>query len=54
MFCYQCEQTAKGTGCTTAGVCGKSHEVASLLKATARQVEISERIGEWLEGRSST
>jgi hypothetical protein len=30
------------------------HEVASLLKATARQVEISERIGEWLEGRSST
>jgi hydroxylamine reductase len=30
MFCYQCEQTAKGEGCTTVGVCGKSHEVASL------------------------
>ncbi len=24
MFCYQCEQTAKGTGCTAFGVCGKS------------------------------
>ena len=23
MFCYQCEQTAKGIGCTVAGVCGK-------------------------------
>jgi len=23
MFCYQCEQTAKGTGCTVQGVCGK-------------------------------
>ncbi|MEA4880742.1 MAG: hydroxylamine reductase [Synergistaceae bacterium] len=30
MFCYQCEQTAKGTGCTAYGVCGKSPEVASL------------------------
>lgn len=24
MFCYQCEQTAKGIGCTMAGVCGKN------------------------------
>ena len=30
MFCYQCEQTAKGTGCTIQGVCGKSPEVAVL------------------------
>jgi hydroxylamine reductase len=30
MFCYQCEQTAKGTGCTAFGVCGKSPEVADL------------------------
>ena len=30
MFCYQCEQTAKGTGCTKAGVCGKAPEVAAL------------------------
>jgi hydroxylamine reductase len=30
MFCYQCEQTAKGEGCTVAGVCGKSPDVAAL------------------------
>ncbi len=30
MFCYQCEQTAKGTGCTVIGVCGKQADVASL------------------------
>jgi hydroxylamine reductase len=30
MFCYQCEQTARGTGCTTAGVCGKDAETATL------------------------
>ncbi|MHA1216034.1 MAG: hydroxylamine reductase [Candidatus Thorarchaeota archaeon] len=30
MFCYQCEQTAGGTGCTKYGVCGKSPEVATL------------------------
>jgi hydroxylamine reductase len=30
MFCYQCEQTARGTGCTKFGVCGKSPEVAAL------------------------
>lgn len=29
MFCYQCEQTALGTGCTCGGVCGKSPETAS-------------------------
>ncbi|MGD9638337.1 MAG: hydroxylamine reductase [Alphaproteobacteria bacterium] len=30
MFCYQCEQTAKGTACTIKGVCGKTPEVAIL------------------------
>lgn len=30
MFCNQCEQTAKGTGCTTVGVCGKKEDVAAL------------------------
>jgi hydroxylamine reductase len=30
MFCYQCEQTAKGTGCTSFGVCGKDPEVSAL------------------------
>lgn len=30
MFCYQCEQTAKGEGCTKIGVCGKQSDVAAL------------------------
>jgi hydroxylamine reductase len=30
MFCYQCEQTAKGTGCTAHGVCGKDPETSVL------------------------
>jgi hydroxylamine reductase len=30
MFCYQCEQTAKGEGCTKIGVCGKPSDVAAL------------------------
>jgi hydroxylamine reductase len=30
MYCRQCEQTAKGTGCTTMGVCGKDPETAAL------------------------
>jgi hydroxylamine reductase len=30
MFCYQCEQTAKGTGCTAQGVCGKDPAAAAL------------------------
>lgn len=30
MFCYQCEQTAKGQGCTVKGVCGKDETTANL------------------------
>ena len=30
MFCYQCEQTAGGTGCTVRGVCGKDADIQSL------------------------
>ena len=30
MFCFQCEQTAKGEVCTVSGVCGKNAEVANL------------------------
>ena len=30
MFCYQCQETAKGEGCTIKGVCGKTPEVAGL------------------------
>lgn len=30
MFCYQCQETAKGAGCTIKGVCGKTEDVANL------------------------
>ena len=30
MFCFQCEQTSNGTGCTATGVCGKDPEAAAL------------------------
>ena len=30
MFCYQCQETAKGTGCEVRGVCGKTEDVAKL------------------------
>ncbi|MCL1982350.1 MAG: hydroxylamine reductase [Clostridiales bacterium] len=33
MFCFQCEQTAKGTACTSGGVCGKKAETANLQDA---------------------
>jgi hydroxylamine reductase len=56
MFCYQCEQAAKGEGCTVLGVCGKNPEVAalqdlliyslqglSLVAVEGRKVGISDR-----------
>ncbi|MFH0968872.1 MAG: hydroxylamine reductase [Methanobacteriota archaeon] len=30
MFCYQCEETARGTGCTVKGVCGKEDHTAGV------------------------
>jgi len=30
MFCYQCQETAKGTGCTMRGVCGKTEDIARI------------------------
>jgi hydroxylamine reductase len=30
MFCFQCQETSKGTGCTVRGVCGKTEDVAKL------------------------
>ena len=30
MFCYQCEQSAKGAGCTVKGVCGKEETTSAL------------------------
>jgi len=42
MFCYQCEQTCAGTGCTVAGVCGKTADTAELQDLT---VYLAEGIG---------
>ncbi|MBM6839030.1 hydroxylamine reductase, partial [Clostridium saudiense] len=39
MFCYQCEQTAGGKGCTKLGVCGKTPEVAALQDLLVYQVK---------------
>jgi len=30
MFCFQCQEAAKGTGCTIKGVCGKTDDVANM------------------------
>jgi len=51
MFCLQCEQTAKGTGCTVVGVCGKKPEIAALqdlLLHALKDLSLAAR-----EGRSS-
>ncbi|MBT3182261.1 MAG: hydroxylamine reductase [Deltaproteobacteria bacterium] len=39
MFCYQCEQTAKGTGCTSHGVCGKDPNVSAMIDLTVHAVK---------------
>ncbi|MCL1926317.1 MAG: hydroxylamine reductase [Syntrophorhabdaceae bacterium] len=42
MFCFQCEETAKGTGCTVNGVCGKKADVANLQdKLTGELIELA-------------
>lgn len=43
MFCYQCQETAKGTGCDLVGVCGKTPEVSNiqdLLLFVARGIAV--------------
>ena len=39
MFCYQCEQTAGGKGCTKMGVCGKTPEIAALQDLLIYQIK---------------
>ena len=44
MFCYQCEQTAKCTGCTAFGVCGKDPDTATLqdlLVDVCKQISVA-------------
>ena len=52
MFCFQCEQTSKGTGCTAVGVCGKQPDVAVLqdllvytLKGIAYWADLARGLG---------
>ncbi len=46
MFCFQCEQTAKGTGCDRYGVCGKDPETAAMQDLL---VYVSKGIAMWAE-----
>ncbi|MEN6338483.1 MAG: hydroxylamine reductase [Phycisphaerales bacterium] len=50
MYCIQCEQTAKGTGCTSVGVCGKDPQTAALqdllIYATKDIARYAHRAGE--------
>ncbi len=39
MFCYQCEQTVGGKGCTKMGVCGKTPEIAALQDLLIYQIK---------------
>ena len=42
MFCFQCEQTAGGKGCTKIGVCGKKPDVANLQdEMTAKLITLA-------------
>ncbi|MFK5953812.1 MAG: hydroxylamine reductase [Desulfobacterium sp.] len=52
MFCYQCEQTMGGKGCTKVGMCGKTAEVATLqdllihtLKGLALSAQAGRKVG---------
>ena len=47
MFCYQCEQTANGKGCTKMGVCGKTPEIAGLQDLLIYQIRASAAMARW-------
>ena len=54
MFCFQCEQTAKGTGCMTNGVCGKSSDSAHLQDAlTGEMIGLAQVSGGVSPGKSA-
>ena len=40
MFCRQCQETCKNTGCTLAGMCGKNAESSNLMDELVRQLKI--------------
>ena len=39
MFCFQCQETAKNTGCTLMGVCGKKAETANRMDELIRELK---------------
>ncbi len=56
MFCFQCQEAAKGTGCTVKGVCGKTDDVANMqdllvftLKGLAIVIQKAEKSGILIE-----
>ena len=52
MFCFQCQQTAGGSGCVRTGVCGKQPETANLQDSlVCRLIRLAELCGNW--GRST-
>lgn len=44
MFCYQCQETAQGTGCTKFGVCGKSPQLSSLLDLLVWETKVLSQV----------
>ncbi|MBO5668262.1 MAG: hydroxylamine reductase [Lentisphaeria bacterium] len=40
MFCFQCQETCRNTGCTLTGMCGKKAETAKLMDELIRQLKL--------------
>ena len=40
MFCFQCQETFRNTGCNLAGMCGKNSETANLMDELVRQLKL--------------
>ena len=40
MFCFQCQEACRNTGCTLAGMCGKKAETADLMDKIIRQLKL--------------
>lgn len=54
MFCFQCEQTARGQGCTKIGVCGKNPEVSQELdRLTCAMVGLARAAGNKKPGKTA-
>jgi hydroxylamine reductase len=55
MFCYQCEQTVKGTACTVGGACGKKADTANLQDVlTGELIALAKAVGAKAPGKGTT